>query len=253
MVKKVEKQYLEICTYSIDSCLVAQTAGADRVELCDNQMEGGTTPSYSTIVYAKEHLDIDTMVMIRPRGGDFLYNDIEFQLMKEDISLCKKIGVKGVVFGILNSDGSIDKERTKTLIEIAKPLDICFHRAIDVSKDYYQSVQDIIDCGATRILTSGAANKAIDGIENIKRIQQSFGSQIEIMIGSGVNSNNISRLKEETNVNNFHLSAKTNIDSKMQFRHPKVSMGGNDFDEYSINIASEEEIKKVKEALNLPH
>ena len=251
MAKKIEKNYLEICTYSIDSCLIAQKAGADRVELCDNQNEGGTTPSYATIVYAKEHLSLDTMVMIRPRGGDFLYNDIEFALMKEDILLCKKIGVKGVVFGLLNSDGSIDKERTKTLIDIAKPLDVCFHRAIDVSKDYYQSVKDIISCGATRILTSGARNKAFEGKENIKKIQQDFGSQIEIMVGSGVNSSNIKMLKEYTNVNNFHLSAKTKIDSNMKFRHPVVSMGGTDFDEYSISIASYDEIKKVKERLFL--
>lgn len=250
MAEKRKQNKIEICAYSIDSCLVAERTGADRVELCDNQQEGGTTPSYATIVYAKEHLNIDTMVMIRPRGGDFLYNDIEFSLMKEDILLCKKIGVKGVVFGLLNSDGRIDKERTKTLIDIAKPLDVCFHRAIDVSKDYYQSVRDIISCGAKRILTSGAANKAIEGIENIKKIQQDFGSQIEIMIGSGVNSSNIKILKEYTNVNNFHLSAKTKIDSNMKFRHTVVSMGGNNLDEYSINIASEEEIKKVKERLS---
>lgn len=241
----MKKQYVEICVGSIDSCLIAQKAGADRVELCDNLLEGGTTPSYSTIVYAKEHLSLDTMVMIRPRGGDFLYNDIEFQLMKEDILVCKKIGVKGVVFGLLNTDGSIDKQRTKELIKLSQPLDVCFHRAIDVSKDYYQSVKDIISCGATRILTSGARNKAFEGKENIKKIQQDFGSQIEIMVGSGVNSSNIKMLKEYTNVNNFHLSAKTKIDSNMTFRHPVVSMGGTDFDEYSISIASYDEIKKV--------
>ena len=165
----MKKQYVEICVGSIDSCLIAQKAGADRVELCDNLLEGGTTPSYSTIVYAKEHLSLDTMVMIRPRGGDFLYNDIEFQLMKEDILVCKKIGVKGVVFGLLNTDGSIDKQRTKELIKLSQPLDVCFHRAVDMTSDYIKAVEDIIDCGAKRILTSGARNKAIEGMDNIKK------------------------------------------------------------------------------------
>lgn len=241
----MKKQYVEICVGSIDSCLIAQKAGADRVELCDNLLEGGTTPSYSTIVYAKEHLSLDTMVMIRPRGGDFLYNDIEFQLMKEDILVCKKIGVKGVVFGLLNTDGSIDKQRTKELIKLSQPLDVCFHRAVDMTSDYIKAVEDIIDCGAKRILTSGARNKAIEGMDNIKKIQNIYGDRIEIMVGSGVNSNNISMLKKETNVSNFHLSAKHSIDSDMTFRHPIVSMGGANINEYSKTIANYNEIKKV--------
>lgn len=241
----MKKQYVEICVGSIDSCLIAQKAGADRVELCDNLLEGGTTPSYSTIVYAKEHLSLDTMVMIRPRGGDFLYNDIEFQLMKEDILVCKKIGVKGVVFGLLNTDGSIDKQRTKELIKLSQPLDVCFHRAVDMTSDYIKAVEDIIDCGAKRILTSGARNKAIEGMDNIKKIQNIYGDRIEIMVGSGVNSNNISMLKKETNVSNFHLSAKHSIDSDMTFRHPIVSMGGTNINEYSKTIANYNEIKKV--------
>lgn len=241
----MKKQYVEICVSSIDSCLIAQKAGADRVELCDNLLEGGTTPSYSTIVYAKEHLSLDTMVMIRPRGGDFLYNDIEFQLMKEDILVCKKIGVKGVVLGLLNTDGSIDKQRTKELIKLSQPLDVCFHRAVDMTSDYIKAVEDIIDCGAKRILTSGARNKAIEGMDNIKKIQNIYGDRIEIMVGSGVNSNNVSMLKKETNVSNFHLSAKYSIDSDMTFRHPIVSMGGININEYSKTIANYDEIKKV--------
>ncbi|MBQ9311600.1 MAG: copper homeostasis protein CutC [Bacteroidales bacterium] len=241
---------LEICTGSIDSCLQAQKGGADRVELCDNLFEGGTTPSYATIVYAKEHLNIDIMVMIRPRGGDFFYNDIEFSLMKDDIIMCRKIGVKGVVFGILTKEGDIDKTRTKELVKIADGMQTCFHRAIDMTKDYFHSAQDIIDCGCTRILTSGQRNKAIQGMENISKLQQIFGNQIEIMAGSGVNTENIEELFEKTKIRNYHFSAKKTIDSSMIFRQPNVSMGGKDLNEYDIIQTDCEKVKKMRSILD---
>lgn len=241
---------LEICVGSIESCFEAEKGGADRVELCDNLFEGGTTPSISTIIYAKEHLTLDTMVMIRPRGGDFLYSDVEFELMKKDVEYCKKIGVKGVVFGLLMSDGKVDKQRVKELVEIAKPLDVCFHRAIDMSNDYLVAGKDIVDCGCNRILTSGQANKAIEGVDNIFSLQQLLGNKIEIMAGSGVNEDNVAEIYEKTKINAFHLSAKRTIKGNMIFHQKNVSMGGVDsVSEYDIIQTDCNKVKKVRNKL----
>jgi copper homeostasis protein len=243
---------LEICVGSIESCLEAEKGGADRVELCDNLFEGGTTPSIATIIYAKEHLILDTMVMIRPRGGDFLYSDIEFELMKKDIEYCKRVGVKGVVFGLLLNDGRVDKQRVRELVEIAKPLDVCFHRAIDMSNDYLMAARDIVDCGCKRILTSGQRNKAIEGIDNIASLQKCFGNQIEVMAGSGVSEDNVEEIYKKTKINAFHLSAKREIKGNMMFHQKNVSMGGVDsVSEYDIIRTDFSKVKRVKEKLSL--
>lgn len=241
---------LEICTGSIDSCLEAQKGGANRVELCDNLFEGGTTPSYATILYAKEHLTLDVMVMIRPRGGDFLYNDVEFELMKQDILCCKNIGVTGVVFGLLTPDGKVDIERTKTLVELAGNMKTCFHRAIDMAEDYFQAAKDIVDCGCSRILTSGQRNKAMEGAENIARLQEMYGDKIEIMAGSGVNTQNIEELFSKTHLQNYHFSAKRAISGKMIFHQENVSMGSKDLSEYDIIQTDSQEVSKMRSILD---
>ncbi|MBQ0113164.1 MAG: copper homeostasis protein CutC [Bacteroidales bacterium] len=241
---------LEICTGSIDSCLEAQKGGANRVELCDNLFEGGTTPSYATILYAKEHLALDVMVMIRPRGGDFLYNDVEFELMKQDILCCKNIGVTGVVFGLLTPDGKVDIERTKTLVELAGNMKTCFHRAIDMAEDYFQAAKEIVDCGCSRILTSGQRNKAMEGAENIARLQEMYGDKIEIMAGSGVNTQNIEELFSKTHLQNYHFSAKRAIPGKMIFHQENVSMGSKDLSEYDIIQTDSQEVSKMRSILD---
>lgn len=247
----MKKISLEICTGSIDSCFEAQKGGANRVELCDNLFEGGTTPSFATIAYAKEHLDLDIMVMIRPRGGDFLYNDIEFELMKQDILTCKNIGVKGVVFGMLTADGKVDKERTKTLVELAGSMKTCFHRAIDMTEDYFLAGKDIVECGCSRILTSGQRNKALEGAENIAQLQKLYGEKIEIMAGSGVNTENIEELFAKTQLQNYHFSAKRAIAGNMIFRQPNVSMGGKDLSEYDIIQTDAEQVRLMRNKLNI--
>lgn len=245
------KRYLEICTGSIDSCICAQKGGADRVELCANLSEGGTTPSYATIELAKERLKLEVMVMLRPRGGDFYYNDTEFELIRRDLLVCKKIGVKGVVFGILTKEGEVDKERCRELVEMAGSMEVCFHRAIDMTRDYYGAVKDVIDCGCKRILTSGQRNKALEGAENIALIEREFGEKIEIMAGSGINSDNVAEIVRMTGVNNVHLSAKRVYDGEMVFRHPSVSMGGGDEkNEYSFERTDAEEVARVRRILN---
>ncbi|MBP1630474.1 MAG: CutC family protein [Bacteroidetes bacterium] len=244
------KYEIEACVGSIESAIEAEKAGANRIELCDNLFEGGTTPSAATIMFAKVYLKIDTMVIIRPRGGDFCYSDIEFEIMKKDIQFCKNMGVKGVVIGILLEDGRVDKIRTKELVELAKPLKTCFHRAIDMTNDYLQALEDIIECGCDRILTSGAENKAVDGIENLSRIQEKAKGRIEIMVGSGVSSDNAKLIYEKTNITHYHLSGKVLKDGKMTFRHPRVSMGSTpEVSEYQITITDQKKILSLKEVL----
>lgn len=237
---------LEICTYSIESCLAAVNGGADRVELCASMPEGGTTPSMAMMEYARNNLPIDVMVMIRPRGGDFLYSDIEFEIMKRDIEICKQIGVTGVVFGILTADGNVDIKRNKILLNTAGNMQTCFHRAIDMTSDYEKAAKDIADLGFTRILTSGARNKALDGVEDIKKISYLVGNKIEIMAGSGVNPDNMKKIYEIASPSAFHFSAKKTIQGGMLYHNPIVSMGGvGEISEYDIIRSDEEEIKRA--------
>lgn len=234
---------LEICTYNLASCLNALQAGANRVELCSSFMEGGTTPSYGLIKKASS-LPIDVMCMIRPKGGDFLYSDDDFDIMQEDILMCKQLNIKGVVFGILNKEGKVDKQRNKVLLSLSEGMDTCFHRAVDMSSDYFEAIKDITDLGFKRVLTSGGYSKAIDGMENIKKIQLTFGNDIQIMVGSGVNPQNIPIIYEKTKVKAFHLSAKKTTPSSMIFQKKDLSMSStNAIDEYSDIIADKDTIE----------
>lgn len=248
MNKKFE---IEVCVSSLEMAMETEKGGADRIELCANLFEGGTTPSAALIKMAKDSLKISTMVMIRPRGGDFCYSDIEFETMKNDILYCKSLNIDGVVLGILNSDGTIDKERTKQLVELSHPMKVCFHRAIDMTKDYLQAFKDILECGCNRILTSGGENKAIDGVKNIEEIIKESGDNIEIMVGSGVSSENAKEIYNKTGVRHFHLSAKIIKPSKMEYHNPKVSMGGiKEVPEYDIIYTDPEKIKAIRKVLD---
>ena len=248
--KSDEKAILEICCYSIQSVINAATAKVNRVELCADINAGGTTPSYGTILQAVPIHPINVYVIIRPRGGDFLYSDIEFQTMLNDISFCKQAGVKGVVIGLLKKDGSVDVERTKRLAEAAQPMDITFHRAIDMSIDLFKAMDDINDCGIKRILTSGGCNTAIEGIEVIKQMIAYNGNRLTIMAGSGVNANNIRQLYD-VGVREFHSSATSFIASSMEYRNPKLNMGNKSgYDEYVIQVADFEKIMEMKKIMN---
>jgi copper homeostasis protein len=208
---------LEIIGFNIDSCIKAQQAGANRIELCDNPAEGGTTPSYGFINAARKKLSIELYIMIRPRGGDFLYSDEEFDIMKADITLCKQAGCDGIVTGILNADGTIDKKRNSALVDYAYPLGLTFHRAFDRAKDPFQSLEDIIEIGCERILTSGQQKKATEGIPLIKNLVQRSGERIIIMPGSGVNTENIIHIAETTGATEFHSSASIYSGNKMEY------------------------------------
>ena len=240
---------IEACIGTLQSGIEAEKGGANRVELCDNLAEGGTTPSAALIQMTKEKLQIPAAVMIRPRHGDFLYSDLEFEIMKKDIEFCKSVGVEAVVFGLLTPEGNIDCERTKKLVETAGNMQVCFHRALDLSNDYLKAIEQIIDCGCHRILTSGGANKAVEGFENIRKAQELYGNKIEIMVGSGINAENVSKF-HEVGIRNFHLSGKVQIDSLMTYRKEGVSMGAISADEeYKITQTDYRKIAEVKQVL----
>ena len=240
---------LEICCFSLESCLTAQKAGANRVELCGGMFEGGTTPSAGLIRLARQNLNIKLYVMIRPRGGDFCYSDSEFEVMKADILTAKNCGADGVVFGILNPDGSVDKTRTSELVNLTKPLKVTFHRAFDVAENPFQALEDIIACGCERILTSGQKNTAIEGIDLLKTLVKKSQNRIEIMAGSGVNAQNAQQFLN-IGVHALHLTGKGIQESKMTFRKPDLSMTNSSLSsEYEVYEADLEKCKAVSEQI----
>jgi copper homeostasis protein len=198
---------LEIACFNLESTLLAQKAGADRVELCADMSVGGTTPTIETIQQALQRLTIDLYVMIRPRGGNFVYSDTEFEQMKSEIETIKKLGVNGFVFGILKEDKTINTEQCKVLVELAKPFSCTFHRAFDDVSDYEQALEDVISCGFLTILTSGTFPNVLEGKEVLKQMVLQAKNRIEIMPGGGLRSTNISELNEMVNANWYHSSA----------------------------------------------
>lgn len=210
-----EETIIEVCVDSIESSMVAQRAGAHRVELCANLIEGGTTPSATTIEFLRNNLKIGLNVIIRPRGGDFLYSEIELEIMKKDIRIAKSLGADGFVFGVLKENGEINYVVNKELIEIARPMSVTFHRAFDVCKDPIKGLKTLIDLGVDRLLTSGQKNKAEEGLELISELVKIAGEKIIIMPGSGINETNFSKIKSESKAKEFHVSCRTETDSKM--------------------------------------
>ncbi|WP_235964442.1 copper homeostasis protein CutC [Pedobacter gandavensis] len=240
---------MEVCANSLPSALAAQEGGAVRVEFCDNLPEGGTTPSYAQLKLAKELLHILVYPIIRPRGGDFLYSDLEFLLMKEDIKMCKSLNCDGIVIGILNADGSIDKARCAELINLAKPMKITFHRAFDMCNDLEKGLEDLIELGCERVLTSGAAASALAGAQQIKALIKQAAGRIIIMPGAGVKITNIAEIIRITGATEFHASAKHAVKSKMEFRNPNLSMGTSE-DEFSYDLTDVNTVKNLIQLAN---
>ena len=240
------KYKLEICVDNVESAMDARDAGADRIELCNNLFEGGITPGYGTIISARNNLNILLNVLIRPRGGDFLYNDTEYDIMRRDIDICGECGVDGIVIGILRPDGSIDLERTAKLIELSHPMSITFHRAFDMCIDPVKGLEDVIVSGADILLTSGQRNSAEEGAELIKRIIKQAGKRIKVMPGSGISEANIAMIVKVTGAKEFHLSARKVIDSEMIFRKQGIIMGNTDgYNEFSRKVADPDRIKSI--------
>lgn len=241
-----EQNSIEVCAAHIQSALAAQDGGASRIELCDNLYEGGTTPSYATIKRVREKLDIGLNVMIRPRGSDFCYNDLEIEIMKQDIQLCKELGANGVVFGVLLPDGNVDVSRMKQLVEISRPLEVTFHRAFDVTPDPYRAMEETIDLGIERILTAGQKNTVPEGLELIKNLIQRADNRIIIMPGSGINQSNIKKIKDYSGATEFHLTGRKSIQSKMNYRPKGIFFGGlPQIPEYEIKLTNSNIIQRV--------
>ncbi len=201
------KNKLEIACFDLESAVIAAAAGADRIELCDNLNEGGTTPAYEVVYEAKEKIKTPLFVMIRPRGGDFCYNEEEFEQMKNDIILFKRLGVDGFVFGILQEDGTIDAGRNKDLLHFAYPFPCTFHRAIDRTPDIFHSLELLIELGFSTILTSGGAANVNEGLTLLKKMVEQATDRIVIMPGGGLRSGNISAIQTGARAGFYHSSA----------------------------------------------
>jgi copper homeostasis protein len=242
----MRKLQLEICADSIDSALAAAQGGAQRIELCASLLEGGLTPSAGFIRTVRDRVSIALFVMIRPRGGDFCYSAAEYLAMKEDIRIAQSLGADGVVLGLLDPDGRVDVARTRELVELARPLEVTFHRAFDVSADLERSLEDVILTGARRILTSGGAQTAPEGLDQISRLVQAAKDRIVIMAGSGINSRNLAEVIEVTGVTEVHASAKAPVAAPMGHAEgfspgrPFGSLGG-----HTRLVASEPEVRAL--------
>ncbi|MGF7232074.1 copper homeostasis protein CutC [Arachidicoccus sp.] len=233
---------LEIAVFNITSAIQAQSAGANRIELCENPFDGGTTPSYGTLKTTIEKITIPVFPIIRPRGGDFLYNNEELAVMKKDLLLIRQLGFQGAVLGLLNIDGAVDIEQTRRLVELAYPLEITFHRAFDRAKNPLESLEQVIDTGCARILTSGQRPNAGDGFDLIKELVRQADQRIVIVPGSGIRSSNLQKIIE-TGAEEFHSSARKEINSAMKFKSSSMA-------ETLMNICvDEEEVKKMKTIL----
>ena len=234
---------LEVIAFTIASCIKAEKSGAHRIELCDNPGEGGTTPSYGMIRMAREKTALQLYPIIRPRGGDFLYSDDEFNIMMQDIRLCRETGCEGVVIGLLKPDGSVDGMRTAKLVNAAYPMGVTFHRAFDRVRDAAEALETVIQCGCERILTSGLRPGVNEGAGTLASLVEMAGERIIIMPGSGLRSSNLAAIAEKTGAREFHSSARKHTLSKMVYQN-------SDMNEHLQSIdLDEEEVKAMADIL----
>jgi copper homeostasis protein len=217
---------VEICVDSVDGAVAAQAGGADRVELCANLFEGGTTPSAGCLRLARRRLSIGLHVLIRPRGGDFLYGETEFEVMCEDVRVAKELGADGVVVGCLTAAGDIDVPRARALVALARPMAVTFHRAFDMCRDPQRALEDLVGLGIERVLTSGQEASCLEGLDLLTALNRQAAGRIIVMPGGGITPRNVRRIVEATGVGEVHLSARASVDSRMEFRNGRVFMGG---------------------------
>lgn len=244
----MSKQILiEVCIDSVASAIAAEQGGAERVELCANLFEGGTTPSAGSIATVRKHISIDLNILIRPRGGDFFYSDAEFETMKYDITLAKELGANGIVIGMLEQDGHVDKKRTQELVKLAKPLSVTFHRAFDMTPDPFQALEDIIELQIDRLLTSGQERTAFEGTELIAQLVNQAAKRIVIMPGGGITQRNLRKIVDKTKVTECHTSGRKTMASTMTYQKSHVFMGGElRLPEYSHSVVDMEKIQTLR-------
>ncbi len=235
---------LEVCAFNIQSCIIAERAGAVRVELCDNPVEGGTTPSYGTIKQVREKIVIDLYPILRPRSGNYYYNEDEYAILKKDIDACRELGCNGISVGTQNINGEIDTEWLKRIVEWAGPLGVTCNRAFDGTPDPFKALEDVIACGCERVLTSGQKTAAPDAGEVLGKLVKQAGDRIIIMPGAGIKSTNLKKLIDESNATQFHGSARAIAHNPLKYINTEVNDYGN------VYISDEDEVRAMVNILN---
>ena len=244
---------VEISLAGVESAIAAEKGGADRIELCENLLEGGTTPSISMIAVVRNHLKIAMNVIIRPRAGDCCYSETEFEVMKRDIESAGEAGADGVVIGILKPNGTVDEGRTKALIDLARPMSVTFHRAFDIARDPIEALDTLIDLGIDRVLTSGQATSALEGINLLAELSKHAKGRIMIMAGAGINAHNARQIVERSGVAEIHVgsAAAEDVKSLMQYHNPKIAFrGGTNLPEDMLRRTSAERVKAIVDAVD---
>lgn len=238
------KRIFEVCAFNIQSAIIAERAGAARVELCDNPIEGGTTPSYGTIKATREKISILLYPILRPRSGNYFYNKDEYEIIRHDIQICRELGCDGISVGAQTINSEIDTEMLKRIVDWAGPMGVTCNRAFDCAPDPFKALEDIISCGCERILTSGQKSAAPDAGELLGKLVEKAGNRIIIMPGAGIKSGNIKKLAEESGAREFHGSARIIAPNPVTYINQEVSDYGN------LYIADEEEVKAIVSQLN---
>lgn len=246
-----EPVLIEICVDSVASAIAAERGGAARVELCSGLGDGGITPSAGMIEAVRNRISIGLQVIIRPRPGDFCYEPEEFEIMRKDVLVAKGFGADGVVLGVLDSNGHVDVPRTKELVELARPMNITFHRAFDMSPDLFRALEDVCATGVNRLLTSGGEQNCERGAETIARLVEAARGRIAIMAGRGISPSNAASIVERTGVSEIHVGTSTYVASPMPNHNRRVSMGKRRGSEYRRIKVLEESVRKLKLAVCL--
>jgi copper homeostasis protein len=245
---------LEICVDSVESAVAAELGGAQRVELCSALSEGGLTPSLGLIRAVRSRIGIGVYVMIRPRGGDFFYSEEEFAVMREDIAYAAEAGSNGVVFGLLTADGNVDVERSGQLVEAARSaspsMEVTFHRAIDMARDLHSSLEDVIQSGAHRVLTSGGAQTAVLGSASVAGLLHAARGRIGVMVCGNVRPENVQQIAQATGAREFHASLRTPVPSPVTYRNPALSLGEAGSDEYARNAVVTPDVRNLRQAMD---
>lgn len=235
---------LEVCAFNVQSCINAERGGAVRVELCDNPIEGGTTPSYGTIKQARERVSIDIYPIIRPRSGNYFYGADEYAIIKKDIEICRELGCNGISVGTQTTNAEIDTEWLKRIVEWAGPMGVTCNRAFDGTPDPYKALEDLIACGCERVLTSGQKSAAPDAGDVLGKLVQQAAGRIIIMPGAGVNSSNLGKLIAESGATQYHASARAKADNPLTYINTQISDYGN------VYISREDEVRAMVAILN---
>jgi copper homeostasis protein len=245
----MQKFTLEVCADSVESVLAAQAGGADRIELCQNIVIGGTSPSESLFLEVKKYSDIRTHVLLRPRFGDFCYTEHEFHILKMEIKHFRVLGADGIVIGMLCPDGTLDVEHLKELREEAGDMSVTLHRAFDVCRDPMEALEQAISLGFDTILTSGQQDSCEKGIALLKTLEEKSAGRIQIMAGSGINADIIQPIYEQTGITNYHMTGKVLVESDMRYRKDNVNMGLSSFSEFQIYRTDKEKVRQASDVI----